>query len=286
MPSSIFSSTFPPKTPASGPSQSPTSGQDGYIPPHIPQTANSHSFLQFFEEYAHHLAYSAKNLKSHTFYPRFDVEEGETAYELLGELPGCKQGDIRIHEVDGFGIEIEGLTARFPPMNEDGSAKHVAVEAKTGLSLCKVQKHEFTCDKGADGVEKKTIWPDMADPDMDTAAEEAAAMSEAQDNVTSKAAEAEKHILKSARGSIGSDRGTMKELPKTFPHTLFHERQVGRFQRIIRFPGPVDTTKVVAELKEGILRVRVPKDLLRTEELEKEKRRIEVAWADASMWGL
>ena len=51
---------------------------------------------------------------SHTrsFTPKFDVREGETGYELHGELPGIKQEDIDIEFVDAATLVIKGRTAR------------------------------------------------------------------------------------------------------------------------------------------------------------------------------
>lgn len=45
----------------------------------------------------------------------------------------------------------------------------------------------------------------------------------------------------------------------TFPRQLLHERHIGPFERSFTFPGEVDTDKMQARLKNGLLRVIVPK---------------------------
>jgi len=228
------------------------------------QHPNYTTVFHFLDEAVHHLAFS--KIKPHCFYPRFDVEETEVQYELFGDLPGCKREDIQIHDVHGYGIEIEGLTTRLPHMEGNEPKIPEIVEAKE--------------------EEKKTVWPDMAEPGMQAAAEGRAAIPETTtvsnlpeptEVEPAKAKHHERHE---------SQNGVTKQLPVTYPRTLFHERLVGNFRRTIRFPEPVDTAKVEAELKDGILRIRVPKDLAKIAELEKERKRIEVAWADASLWGI
>lgn len=47
-----------------------------------------------------------------SFTPKFDVREGETGYELHGELPGIKQEDIDIEFVDSSTLVIKGRSER------------------------------------------------------------------------------------------------------------------------------------------------------------------------------
>lgn len=47
-----------------------------------------------------------------SFTPKFDVREGETGYELHGELPGIKQEDVDIEFVDSNTLVIKGRSER------------------------------------------------------------------------------------------------------------------------------------------------------------------------------
>jgi len=47
--------------------------------------------------------------------------------------------------------------------------------------------------------------------------------------------------------------------PVTFPRVLLHERYVGPFQRSFTFPDEVDADGMRASLKDGLLRIVVPK---------------------------
>jgi HSP20 family molecular chaperone IbpA len=243
-----------------------------------PEHQSTHtSLLRLLSETAHHIARSHPHL--HTFFPRFDLEEHATVYELFGELPGCKQKDIFIHAVDSTSITISGHTYRYSYPEDPTSGKLVEV------------KHVPV--EGPDAVEKKTSWPGLAEPGMEAAVaaqEGGAAMSEEKDNNSSekfKASETNGNGTVPTKAVNDKEQnGVTKELPKPEEKTLFQERLVGKFVRTIRFPGPILAEKVVAELKDGVLRVRVEKDLEKEEAFEKEKKRIEIAWAGASMWGI
>jgi HSP20 family molecular chaperone IbpA len=64
--------------------------------------------------------------------------------------------------------------------------------------------------------------------------------------------------------SIDNDTLTIKgeqkhEEKKESKNYLFAERSYGSFQRSIRLPGNVDSEKIKADLKDGVLRITVPK---------------------------
>jgi HSP20 family protein len=58
--------------------------------------------------------------------------------------------------------------------------------------------------------------------------------------------------------SISGERKTEKEEKKKTYHKV--ERSYGRFERVFTLPEDADAAKIVAEFKEGVLRVHVPKN--------------------------
>ena len=56
--------------------------------------------------------------------------------------------------------------------------------------------------------------------------------------------------------STASQAGTSA---KEYPQTLLSERHIGAFERSFTFPGEVDVDKMNACLKDGLLRIVVPK---------------------------
>ncbi len=65
----------------------------------------------------------------------------------------------------------------------------------------------------------------------------------------------------SLAGSVLTIKGEKKaSQPREAAHSYREEMRAGRFQRTFQLPLPVDGTKVDAELKDGVLRVVLPKD--------------------------
>ena len=56
---------------------------------------------------------------------------------------------------------------------------------------------------------------------------------------------------------VRGERKTEKEEQEKTFHRV--ERQVGKFEEMVRLPGPVDDGKVQAEFKEGVLTITLPK---------------------------
>ena len=65
-----------------------------------------------------------------------------------------------------------------------------------------------------------------------------------------------------------------KKMEKTVEKGGFYrsERNYGRFSRRLELPSDVDTEKITASLKEGVLEIRLPK----TEKAETEARKISI----------
>lgn len=87
-----------------------------------------------------------------SFTPRFDVREGESGYELHGELPGIKQEDVDIEFVDSNTLVIKGRSEReyvTKSTEEDGKPVK-AVDAKP---------HKATVEDESTDVTSKAVSP-------------------------------------------------------------------------------------------------------------------------------
>ena len=197
----------------------------------------SHNFTPFSSDFApffrlldadHFVQPRAFN---QSFVPRFDVREVGSTYELQGELPGVKQGDIDIEFVDANTLVIRGTTEqRSTTTSEDSKATPDSPVA------------DDTSEKSSTSYQKATVEDDYVD---------AGAATEGSETETStltapvQAAQAPKSAEPSYKYWVS-------------------ERYSGQFERRFNFPGKVDQDAVKASLKDGILSVVVPK-AVRTE---------------------
>lgn len=161
-------------------------------------------------------------LKSHTWTPKFDVRETETAYELHGELPGIERDQINIEFSDEQTIVIRGRVEH-----------HYSSGTPPAVS------------KGAISEKDESHPPHKPDEPQEQAAD--------------------------SQVAAKSDKTQVNK--RTPPRTKFwvQERSVGEFQRIFSFPSRIDHDGVTAGLANGILSVKVPKQVKNTE-----KRRIAI----------
>jgi len=154
-----------------------------------------------------------------TFTPRFDVTEVENAYELYGELPGIEQGDISIEFSDAQTLVIRGKTER-PSDKVEAAEPEATPEAETSSE----KAHNATVEDEYDEADTPLATP--ASTATATATEEKQEQPEAQ-------------------------------APK--PKYWVAERRVGSFARSFSFSQRIEQDAVQASLKNGILRVVVPK---------------------------
>ncbi|KAN0092131.1 HSP20-like chaperone [Hyaloscypha variabilis] len=155
-----------------------------------------------------------------TFTPRFDVTEVENAYELYGELPGLEQSDVTIEFSDAQTLVIKGKTERQSPKVE--AAQPEATNDTTDSSSEK--SHNPTVEDEYDEADTPLATP--ATTATVTAEEKQEQPAEAQ-------------------------------APK--PKYWVAERRVGSFARSFSFSQRIEHEAVQASLKNGILRVVVPK---------------------------
>lgn len=154
-----------------------------------------------------------------TFTPRFDVTEVDNAYELYGELPGLEQSDVTIEFSDAQTLVIKGKTER--PSNKVEAPQ---AEATNDAETSSEKSHNPTVEDEYD----------EADTPLATPATTATVTAEEK-----------------------QEQPTEAQAPK--PKYWVAERRVGSFARSFSFSQRIEHEAVEASLKNGILRVVVPK---------------------------
>jgi len=158
-----------------------------------------------------------------TFTPHFDVAETATSYELYGELPGLAESDLAIEFSDAQTIVVKGKTERF---------------ATTPKTITPETHDDSQSDAGSESDRSLNA---TVEDDYDAAD---APLATPASSVTPQASEAEKLPEKK-----------VEEKKKYW----VAERKVGSFARSFSFSQRIDIDGVNASLKNGLLRVVVPK---------------------------
>ena len=165
---------------------------------------------------------------SSTFQPKFDVKENKQTFELYGELPGVDQKDVSIEFTDGQILSIHGQTRRFrteeerPTSSLDGRTEQSHIDAGDATESYHAPTVE---DETSTSTEKSS-----EEVKKDEAAVEAAPQ-----------------IQQQRRPKVHASKYWLSE------------RSVGEFSRAFSFPTRIDQEGVKASLRDGILRIIVPK---------------------------
>lgn len=155
-----------------------------------------------------------------TFTPRFDVLETPTTYELYGELAGLKQEDLSIEFEDVQTLVVKGKTTRQEPSVTSQKATEVTPASKQVTE----KEHQATVEDDYD----------VADTPLSTPSTTTAT-------------------------PVNEKVEEKKEEQTTKPKYWISERKVGSFERTFSFSQRLDIDEVRADLKDGVLRVVVPK---------------------------
>lgn len=159
-----------------------------------------------------------------TFTPKFDVAEVEGAYELYGELPGIEQKDIAIEFTDAQTIVIKGKSERSAPTPAPAAEP----------------QHEEVKEKEVDTASEKSLSATVEDE-----------YDEADAPITTPA------TTTSSPATVTAAPVAETQTPK--PKFWVSERRFGEFARSFSFAQRIEHDGVQASLKNGILRVVVPK---------------------------
>jgi HSP20 family protein len=163
-----------------------------------------------------------------SFVPRFDLEEDEMFYYLIGDIPGGRAEDITIEPNDDHTLIIHGVTGCF------------------GFSL-----EPLIGRKSQHNSNELVSVPDQK--------RKAAGIHSTYNNYKPPAPiplPPQGHIRRGTTSYIG-DTDRPKERSKK--KVLLSERLVGDFRRTFTFPAPIVEEKVQATIKNGVLRLKIPK---------------------------
>ena len=180
------------------------------------------------------------------FTPRFDVREAVNSYELHGEMPGIRQEDLDIQFVDPHTLVIKGRTE-----TEFSRGTPAGTENTTSTTASAEPTTENAPQPSSPSYHKATVEDDYVDA---SASSSASAPPTPTSSTATEVAQAPPPASK--------DAVTKKAEPE-YKYWV-NERSIGEFTRTFQFPGTVDQEAVKASLKNGILRVVVPK-LVRAE---------------------
>ncbi|KAG9241724.1 putative 30 kDa heat shock protein [Calycina marina] len=163
--------------------------------------------------------------QTQTFSPRFDVIETDNAYELHGELAGLAEKDLSIEFFDAQTIVIKGKTDRFT-----SATKAPELEAMPAL------QDDNHSEAGSEKSHQPTVEDeyDTSDAPLATTVSNVTAQNEPDEKPAEKKEEEKKKFWVS-------------------------ERRVGSFTRRFSFSHRIEIDEVSASLKNGLLRVVVPK---------------------------
>jgi HSP20 family molecular chaperone IbpA len=162
------------------------------------------------------------------FLPNFDIRETDDAYYLEGEFPGVRDRDsIFIEHLGSRGLLIEARSKKLDLSREWG----------------------IDTDGGCGGLAPSSVGPGGLSGDGSVGKVQADKPSEAQPAKTVKAKESK----------IRKEQDASEHPAGLKIHDCLSERSIGCLQRSFTFPEPVDFKNLKARLKDGLLKVRVPK---------------------------
>jgi len=183
-------------------------------------------FLQLANEIERAARTTSPCSPQRSFSPRFDVSETKEGYELVGELPGLEQSDVNIEWAEGNVLSISGTTEKhFEASSNDSDASETSCAASDTE-----EEPEMIHAEDATSYHKPTV----EDEDTDATVQKAE----------------KKEVAKA------EDK---KEAELYKPRYWISERLTGSFNRTFKFQSRVDHDNVKASLKNGILRITVPK---------------------------
>jgi len=158
----------------------------------------------------------------HVFLPNFDIRETADAYYLEGEFPSVRDRDsIFIEHLGSRGLLIEARSKKLDLSREWGIDTHL----------------------GGGDVAPSSLGP--------------GGFGKAQADKPSEAPAAK--AVEGKEGKVGKGQEGGEQPAGLRVRDCLSERPVGCLQRSFTFPEPVDYKNLKARLKDGLLRVRVPK---------------------------
>ena len=157
-----------------------------------------------------------------SFQPKFDISEEKDSYLLEGELPGIDQEKVQIEFTDPHTIVIKGKVERVVRSSSPSNAVEGAEERKSIAGTETPKSHQATVEDASEDGQQAVATP-VTEQSVEKAAEKPAQPAQPQSKY------------------------------------WVSERSVGEFHRSFQFPARVDQDAVKASMRNGVLRIVVPK---------------------------
>lgn len=196
---------------------------------HLGSDASFHPLFRLLDDYETYSRGSPsgpRGQKSHlpSFQPKFDIRELEDAFELHGELAGVNKENVNIEFIDPHTLQIRGRVERSYTSGTPPAGLLLQGGASGGAAT---ESDESPAQGTAESGHKATV----------------------EDENTEAGGSADAHQESTRKETAASDTAKF----------WLSERSVGEFSRSFNFPIPIQQQDVTANLKDGVLTVRVPK---------------------------
>lgn len=175
-----------------------------------------------------------------TFQPKFDVKENPDNYELHGELPGIEQENVQIEFTDPQTLTIKGRTEH---RREEGTRPSTGWIGGEEGGVEQQQAKKITAEGEGE---------DVANYHQPSVEDEGPSSSTTNEQSVEKS-------TNSGEVAHSSNKTNNNKATTTTSRYWVSERSTGEFARTFAFPVRVDHDNVKASLKNGILRIEIPK---------------------------
>ncbi|KAI5291224.1 hypothetical protein KEM54_005819 [Ascosphaera aggregata] len=208
------------------------------------------------------------------FAPRFDVRETQDSYYLHGELPGVEQKDVDIEFTDPQTLQVRGFVNRahdaYSSVGDDTSSNS---SSSSGEEHESDESDESSNESSGDEEMRAFVSAFQSDTDLDANDSDTSDSPHISHQASVEDVDEQGNIISIRRASrpASATRTALekngsakdKDKDKLLWRYWLTERSVGTFQRTFQFPREVDQDNVRASLEQGILTVKVPKEVKR-----------------------
>jgi HSP20 family protein len=202
-------------------------------------------------------------------YPRFNIYETPNSYMLAGEFPGVSEKNELIVEWLANNILIVRGTVLDCEMERtiDETEAAIGVNAVRVNMYSPLRKHHkskpqmlmYETDNSTAELRNSNGYQQISKSQPSTNFSTPIQSSDSSSNLSQRSQSGVNEQLQ----NVHYDKklpGALEEEPKwIYPRKILHERQTGEFQRIFTFPTEVEPNLIKATLKDGLLRIAVPK---------------------------
>lgn len=178
-----------------------------------------------------------------SFQPKFDVSEEKDSYLLEGELPGIEQENVLIEFSDPHTIVIKGKVERVVRSSSSPASSNAIGDAAAAGQQKAIASGTETLKSHKATVEDESV--------------EDGGQQQQQQQVATTTPTTEQSVEKAIINNNDNKAAQQPAQPQS--KYWVSERSVGEFHRSFQFPARVDQDAVKASMKNGVLKIVVPK---------------------------